>query len=94
MKLNLPVSLRSKRRIALGKAGRAHADENGVCEAQARQHESLIRCEYKVLAVKISEGIEQESAEDYRRTVSESEIVQECCDCSTEILSCARTEAE
>ena len=49
---------------------------------------------YKVLAVKISEDIERESAEHYHRTASESQTVQECYDCSREILSCARTEAE
>jgi hypothetical protein len=70
----LPVSLRSKRRIALEGVRRARAYENGACEAQTRQHKSLVRCEYKVLAVKISEDIERESAEHYHRTASEARL--------------------
>jgi hypothetical protein len=92
VKLNLLVLLCSKRRIALEGVRQAHVYENGACEAQTQQHKSLVCCKYKGLAVKISEDIE--SAEHYHRTASESEIVQECCDCSREILSFARTEAE
>jgi hypothetical protein len=51
--------------MALEGVKQAYVYKNGACKAQTRQYKLLVYCEYKVLAIKISEDIERESAEYY-----------------------------